>query len=375
MIDADVVIVGCGLSGAVLAEQFASILHRSVLLIEKRDHIAGNCYDYQQEGILVNKYGAHLFHTNDEGVWDYINKFSDWVRWDHRVVGHVDGKLVPIPVNINTVNGLCGTNLQTPQEMQEWLSRVQIKTECVENSKQMALSRVGQELYEKIFHSYTWKQWNRDPLDLDPSVLARIPIRDNFDDRYFQDRFQALPQHGYTHFVKNMISHPNIKVLLNTDFFQIQSQLRYNLLFFTGPIDAYFQEKGLENLEYRSIEFQVEVLKNTPYFQPNSVVNYPQYNVPFTRIVEYKHFLHQQSPHTIIVREFPCEEGEPYYPVPNEKNQQLYEQYRQLALKEEHVYFVGRLANYKYFNMDQTIRNALDFFQQFLTFPERKENK
>lgn len=372
---ADVVIVGCGLSGAVLAERFSSVLDRKVVIIEKRNHIAGNCYDYKQDDILINKYGAHLFHTNDKEVWDYIQMFSEWVRWDHRVIGVVDGKLVPIPVNINTVNTLCGTNIQTQPEMKEWLSQVQIAPEHIENGEQMALSRVGQDLYEKIFRSYTWKQWNKYPEQLDPSVLARIPVRNDFDDRYFHDRFQALPRHGYTKFIEKMITHPNIQVMLDTDFFSIQKELEYNILLFTGQIDLYFQKKGLEPLEYRSIHFDIEKIENIGYYQPNSVVNYPQDNVAFTRIVEYKHFLHQKSPHTVIVREFPCDEGEPYYPVPNERNRQLYEKYRELALLEPNVYFVGRLANYKYFNMDEAIRNALDFFQQFLTCSLRKKEK
>lgn len=364
MIHSDVVIVGCGLSGAVLAERFASVLDRKVLIIEKRDHVAGNCYDYKEDGILINKYGAHLFHTDDEGVWDYIQNFSEWERWDHRVIGKVDGKLVPIPVNINTVNSLCGTNIKTQEEMRGWLSKAQVKQETIENGEQMALSRVGNDLYHKIFRSYTWKQWNKYPEQLDPSVLARIPVRDDFDDRYFSDKFQALPKEGYTRFIENMISHPNIRVLLKTDFFTLRDQLHYQVLLFTGPIDMYFKGKGLKPLEYRSIDFQLEKIENTVYYQPNSVVNYPQEDVGFTRIVEYKHFLHQQSPHTIIVREFPCDEGEPYYPVPNKENKELYEQYRQLAVAEPNVYFIGRLANYKYFNMDAAIRNALDFFQQ-----------
>jgi len=364
MIHADVVVVGCGLSGAVLAERFATVLDRKVLLLEKRNHVAGNCFDYREKDILINKYGAHLFHTNDKDVWEYVQNFSEWVRWDHRVLGHVDGTLVPIPVNINTVNALCGTNLQTQKEMKEWLSAVQVVPERMENGENMALSRVGKELYEKIFKTYTKKQWDKHPEELDPSVLARIPVRDDFDDRYFSDRFQALPKDGYTAFVQNMISHPNINVMLETDFFKIQDRLEYNVLLFTGPIDMYFKDKGLEPLEYRSIDFQMEILENIPYFQPNSVVNYPQDNVSFTRVVEYKHFLHQPSPHTIIVREFPCDEGEPYYPVPNEKNKRLYEQYREMSILEKNVYFVGRLANYKYFNMDAAIRNALDFFKQ-----------
>lgn len=365
----DVVIVGCGLSGAVLAERFANVLGRGVLIIEKRDHIAGNCYDYMEDNILMNKYGAHLFHTNDEGVWQYIQNFSEWVRWDHRVLGYVEDRLIPIPVNINTVNTLCGENIKNPEEMDLWLSKTQILPENgIMNGKEMAISRVGKDLYQKIFRSYTFKQWNKFPEELDASVLARIPIRNNFDDRYFDDRYQALPKYGYTKFVEKMITHPLIEVMLNTDFFDIQDQLSYRFLLFTGPIDRYFRDKGLKPLEYRSIDFQIEKIPNTLYFQPNSVVNYPEDNVPFTRIVEYKHFLHQNSPHTIIVREFPCEKGEPYYPVPNDENKILYEKYKQLADKEEGVCFIGRLANYKYFNMDAAIRNALDFFEKKFKF-------
>jgi UDP-galactopyranose mutase len=371
MIHADVVVVGCGLSGAVLAERFAAVLDRKVLILEKRNHVAGNCYDYWEDGILINKYGAHLFHTNDEGVWDYVQKFSEWVRWDHRVLGHVDNKLVPIPVNINTVNALCSANIQTQQEMRGWLSCVQVQKEMIRNGEDMALSRVGEDLYQKIFRTYTKKQWDKYPEELDASVLARIPVRDDFDDRYFNDRFQALPKNGYTQLVRNMTDHPNIKIMLETDYFNVKDQLHYDLLLFTGPIDMYFKDKGLETLEYRSIDFQMEKILNIGYFQPNSVVNYPQDNVPFTRIVEYKHFLHQQSPHTIIVREFPCDDGEPYYPVPNDKNKDLYEQYRKLAMEEDNVYFIGRLANYKYFNMDMAIRNALDVFET--TFQQKKK--
>jgi len=356
-----VLVVGAGLSGATIARELAE-KGNDVLVIEKRDHIAGNCYDYVDEdsGILMNKYGAHLFHTNSEVVWNYVNRFSEWVRWDHEVVSQVDGKIVPMPVNITTVNQLCGTSIQTEDQMNKWLDSVQYKGE-IKNSEDMALSRVGNDLYEKLFKPYTIKQWNKDPSELDKSVLARIPVRNSFDPRYFSDKYQALPKHGYTKFVEEMLNHANITVKLNTDFFDISRE--HDHIVFTGPIDRYFESSGLPKLEYRSIRFDIEKLKTVGYFQPNSVVNYPETNVEFTRIIEYKHFLHQKSDSTVIVREYTTDQGEPYYPVPNKQNLDLYEKYKELAAKEPRVHFVGRLASYKYFNMDDAILNALDFIR------------
>ena len=362
----DILVVGAGLSGAVIAERFANLSNLKVYVIDKRDHIGGNCFDYiDDNGILVNKYGAHLFHTNYEDVWEYIQKFATWQRWDHRVIGFVDGKLINIPVNINTVNALLGTNIIDEKEMDIWLDSVQVKYKNISNSEEMAKSRVGEELYLKIFKNYTFKQWNKYPEELDSSVLARIPIRNNHDERYFSDRFQALPVDGYTAFVEKLLTHPNITVQTNTDFFTIKNDIEYNTLIFTGPIDKYFDNHNLERLEYRSIEFIEERYKNMNFYQTNSVVNYPEPDVPYTRIVEYKHFLNQKSPHTSIVKEVTKDFGEPYYPVPNERNLELYKKYKSLEESEKNVHFIGRLANYKYFNMDQTIKNALDFFYNF----------
>ncbi|EKD32416.1 MAG: hypothetical protein ACD_77C00103G0027 [uncultured bacterium] len=362
----DLLIVGAGISGAVLAERFASQNNAKVLIIDKRDHIGGNCYDFIDEnGILMNKYGAHLFHTNDEDVWEYIHKFSEWQRWDHRVFGSIEGKIINIPVNINTVNALCGTNIKNESEMNQWLETVQVKYEKITNSEEIAKSRVGEELYKKLFLDYTFKQWNKYPNELDPSVLSRIPVRNNFDERYFDDRYQVLPKYGYTKFIENILSHPNIKVLTNTNYFQIKDIIDFKTLIFTGSIDRYFENAGFEKLEYRSIEFTEERYKNMNFYQPNSVVNYPEPHIPYTRIVEYKHFLNQQSPHTTIVKEITKDFGEPYYPVPNKTNLLLYEKYKQLADFEKDTYFIGRLASYKYFNMDQAITNSLDFFNNF----------
>lgn len=363
----DILIVGAGLSGAVLAERFASLNNKKVLVIDKRAHIGGNCFDYIDENeILINKYGAHIFHTNYDDVWEYIQKFGEWQRWDHRVIGSVDGKMVNIPVNINTVNALCDTNIKNEDEMNQWLETVQIKYESITNSEEIAKSRVGEQLYKKIFRDYTFKQWNKYPEELDPEVLSRIPIRNNFDDRYFTDRYQVLPKYGYTKFIEKILSHPNITVQTDTDFFEFKDKIDYNTLIYTGPIDRYFENSGLEKLEYRSIDFQVEHFRFMNYYQINSVINYPQNNVSFTRIVEYKHFRNQLSPHTTIVKEISKDHGEPYYPVPNKKNFSLYEEYKKLAALEQNVHFIGRLASYKYFNMDEAIKNALDFHASFL---------
>ena len=363
-------IIGSGLSGAVLAEQIAN-RGEKVTVIEKRDHIGGNCFDYIDEstGIRVSKYGAHLFHTNSDKVWDYINKFSKWIRWEHKVISMVENTFVPVPVNITTVNQLCNQHITNEEEMKKYMAEIQEKYSEIKNSEEMAVSRVGKELYEKMFKPYTIKQWNKDPSELDSSVLARIPIRYDFDTRYFSDKYQALPENGYTEFIKNILSHPNITVHTSTDFqtYRLETDLtQFKKIFYTGPIDEYF--KGvLDKLEYRSIEFTQRVYKNMNFFQPNSVVNYPELNVPYTRIIEYKHFLNQESPDTIIVSEITTDKGEPYYPVPTKKNQELYEKYKEMAEREElekSVHFVGRLANYKYFNMDQAIENALTIFDR-----------
>lgn len=356
-------VVGCGLSGVTIAERIATVWKEPVTIIEKRDHIGGNCYDYIDEPteILISKYGAHLFHTNSERVWKYVTSFDDWVRWEHKVLARVDDRLVSMPVNITTVNELTGENLQTEEEMNEWLKNNQVKYEKIENSEQMAKSRIGETLYKKLVKEYTFKQWNRYPEELDASVLARIPIRNNFDTRYFSDKYQALPKDGYTSFIAKILDNPLITVKLNTDFNKFDTRF-YKKIFYTGPIDAYFQNM-YESLEYRSIDFKVQRMYDIGYFQPNSVVNYPQNDIDYTRIVEYKHFLHQRSPHTVIVSETTNDNSKfPYYPIPNERNKKLYEKYKELALLEKDVYFIGRLANYKYFNMDQAILNALEFF-------------
>lgn len=369
--NAQIVIIGAGISGAVLAEGYAS-LGKKVLVIEKRDHIAGNCYDYiDDNGILVSKYGAHLFHTNYEDVWAYVNRFATWYKWEHRVLANVEGKTVPIPVNIKTVNQLFDMNITSEEEMIKWLDNNRPYIEAPKNGEEAALARVGPVLYDKMFKHYTKKQWDKYPEELDAAVLNRIPVRTNFDDRYFSDKYQALPEGGYTRLFARIFDHPNITIKLNTDYFDVKDQIeKPEKLFYTGPIDRYFEFKHSleEKLEYRSIQFVSETI-NQEFFQENSVVNYPGTEVDFTRIIEYKHFGNQKSDKTTIVKEYTVDGGEPYYPILNERNRRIYEKYNQEAQKLTDVYFVGRLANYKYFNMDEAFKNALDLFESL-----KKEN-
>jgi UDP-galactopyranose mutase len=358
-----IIIIGAGISGAVLAERYAA-LGKQVIIIEKRNHIGGNCYDYyNKDGIIVSKYGAHLFHTNFEDVWKYLNRFSKWYFYEHKVLAKINGILVPVPVNIKTVNLLLNLDIKNEDDMKKWLDKHQIKNNNPKNGEQAALARVGPQLYEMIFKNYTKKQWDKYPHELDAEVLNRIPVRTNFDDRYFSDKYQFLPQNGYTSLFENMLDHPKIETILNTDFFDIKGKINiYDKLFYTGPIDRFFEYKYdfYKPLEYRSIKFEHETL-NKEYFQVNSVINYPN-DFNFTRIIEYKHITRQKHPKTTIVREYSTDKGEPYYPVPNPQNKKTYAKYKKEADKLKQIYFVGRLANYKYFNMDQAFKNALDLF-------------
>jgi UDP-galactopyranose mutase len=360
-----ILIIGAGLSGCVLAERYAS-LGKKVVILEKRSHIAGNCYDYRDSnGILISKYGPHLFHTDSEVVWSYVQKFSKWIDWKHKCYAYHGGAYFPIPMNIKTVNDVYGLNLQTGEEMEEFLKSKRVHFDTIETSEQLGLNRFGKELYEKFIEGYTTKQWNRPPSELDSSVVARIPIRYSFEEAYFSNKYQALPEKGYTEFCMAIIANSLIDVKLSHEFEPIDTS-KYEKVFYTGPIDAYFSTVGLPKLQYRSLRFEIED-HAVKFYQANSIVNYPDTAVPYTRITEYKHFLNQESERTTIVKEYPSDEGEPYYPIPDPRNRALYEQYRTLAEKEEkenNVFFVGRLANYKYFNMDDAILNALELFEK-----------
>jgi UDP-galactopyranose mutase len=357
----DYVIVGAGFAGSVLAERLARVCNQKVLLIDKRAHIGGNAYDhYNDHGVLVHKYGPHIFHTNSREVFDYLSQFTEWRPYEHQVLASVDGQLLPIPINLDTLNQLYGLSMNSFQA-EEFLNSVAEKKAQVHTSEDVVVNRVGRELYEKFFRNYTRKQWGMDPSELDAAVTARVPVRVNRDNRYFTDTYQAMPLHGFTRMFANMLDHPNIKILLNADFREIKQSLPYKHLIYTGPIDEYFDfEFG--KLPYRSLEFKHETL-NKPQFQVAPVVNYPNEHL-YTRITEFKYLTGQEHPKTSIVYEFPRAEGDPYYPIPRSENHEIYLKYKALAEVTRNAHFVGRLATYKYYNMDQVTGQALATFKK-----------
>ena len=357
----DFLIVGAGFAGSVLAERLASQLNKKVLIIDKRNHIAGNAYDhYNEEGILVHKYGPHIFHTNSKEVFEYLSQFTAWRPYEHRVLASVDGQLVPMPINLDTINKLYGLSL-TAFDVDGFFKSVAEEVSPVRTSEDMVVSRVGRELYEKFFRNYTRKQWGMDPSELDKSVTARVPVRTTRDDRYFTDTYQAMPLRGYTALFEKLLSHPNIKIMLNTDYQDIVDMIPFREMIYTGPVDEYFGYR-YGKLPYRSLEFRHETL-DKPVHLPVAVVNYPNEHA-FTRITEFKYLTGQQHPKTSIVYEYPQAEGDPYYPVPRPENAEIYNQYKALAEATPKVYFVGRLATYKYYNMDQVVAQALTLFKK-----------
>ena len=355
----DYLIVGAGYAGSVLAERLARDAGKKVLLVDRRPHIAGNAYDHPDaSGILVHKYGPHIFHTNSARVFEYLSQFTQWRPYQHRVLASVDGQLVPIPINLDTVNRLYGLNLNS-FELEGFFAERAEKIEQIKSSEDVVVSRVGRELYEKFFRGYTRKQWDLDPSELDASVTARVPVRTNRDDRYFTDSYQAMPLHGYTCMFEKMLDHPNIKIMLNTDYREVKDIIPYREMIYTGPIDAFFNYR-YGKLPYRSLEFRFETL-NTPALQPTGTVNYPN-EYAYTRITEFKHLTGQEHHKTTIVYEHPRAEGDPYYPVPRPENAELYKKYQALADATIGVHFVGRLATYKYYNMDQVVAQALALY-------------
>ncbi len=352
----DYLIVGAGYAGSVLAERLACGMDKKILIIDKRPHIAGNAYDhYNDAGILVHRYGPHIFHTNSREVFEYLSRFTDWRTYEHRVLASVDGQLLPIPINLDTINKLYGLNL-TSFQVEEFFQSVAEQVERVRTSEDVVVGRVGRELYEKFFRNYTRKQWGLDPSELDASVTSRVPTRTNRDDRYFTDSYQAMPLNGFTRMFENMLDHPNIKIMLNTDYREIADEIAFKEMIYTGPVDEYF-DYAYGKLPYRSLHFKHET-HDQETFQQAPVVNYPNEHL-YTRVTEFKYLTGQEHKRTSIVYEYPRAEGDPYYPVPQPENAALYQKYKALADEAEGVYFVGRLATYKYYNMDQVVAQAL----------------
>ncbi|MEJ7860987.1 MAG: UDP-galactopyranose mutase [Pyrinomonadaceae bacterium] len=352
----DYLIVGAGFAGSVLAERLANGSDKKILICDKRSHIAGNAYDfYNDEGILIHKYGPHIFHTNSAEVFDYLSNFTEWRSYEHRVLASVDGMLVPMPINLDTINKLYGLNL-TAFEVEKFFESLAEKRDQIRTSEDVVVSKVGRELYEKFFKNYTRKQWGLDPSELDASVTARVPTRTNRDDRYFTDSLQAMPKHGYTRMFEKMLDNPNIKIMLNCDYREIINQISFKEMIYTGPVDAFFDYR-YGKLPYRSLEFKHES-HDTERFQSAPVVNYPNEQA-YTRITEFKYLTGQEHKKTSVVYEFPKAEGDPYYPIPRKENADIYAKYKVLAEARSDVHFVGRLATYKYYNMDQIVAQAL----------------
>ena len=357
----DYLIVGAGFAGSVLAERLAAGSGKKVLIIDRRPHIGGNAYDYHNaEGVLIHKYGPHIFHTNSREVFEYLSRFTEWRPYQHRVLASVDGQLLPLPINLDTINHLYGLNLNA-FELKDFFQKVAEPREKIVTSEDVVVSKVGRELYEKFFRNYTRKQWDLDPSELDASVTSRVPIRYNRDDRYFSDTYQVMPLHGYTRLFEQMLDHPNIKIMLNTDYQEIVNMISYRELIFTGPVDEYF-DFIYGKLPYRSLQFQFQTL-NEEQHQPVAVINYPN-EYPYTRVTEFKHLTGQKHPKTTLVYEYPTANGDPYYPIPRPENAQLYARYQALAAQKQGVYFAGRLATYKYYNMDQVVAQALTLYSK-----------
>ena len=364
----DALVVGAGFAGSVIAERLAAGSNKKVLLIDRRPHVAGNAFDVHDEaGVLIHQYGPHIFHTNSDEIVRHLSRFTGWRTYEHRVLASVDGKLVPIPINRTTINMLYGLNLTTDEQAANFLASRAEPTAQIRTSEDVVVSAVGRELYEKFFQGYTRKQWGIDPSGLDRSVTSRVPTRTNVDDRYFNDSFQAMPRLGFTHMFENMLDHKNITIETQTEFADVKDRVLYDQLVFTGPVDEFFGHR-YGKLPYRSLQFKHET-HDMEEFQSVAVVNYPHPDVPYTRISEYKHLTGQKHPKTSITYEYPSAEGDPYYPIPNAEAQGLYKKYEALTASRPDVAFVGRLATYRYYNMDQVVGQALATYRKVLENP------
>lgn len=359
----DVLVVGAGFAGAVMAERLASQSGQRVLVVDKRPHIAGNAYDrYDAAGILIHEYGPHIFHTNSTDVVDYLSRFTRWRPYEHRVLADVGGQQVPIPINRTTLVRLYGVDLRTDEEAAAFLAERAEPREVIRTSEDVVVSAVGRDLYETFFRGYTRKQWGLDPSELDRSVTARIPTRTNTDDRYFTDQFQAMPAEGYTALFEAMLDHPLIDVETGVDYRAVTGSVSFDHMVYTGPIDEFFDFR-FGRLPYRSLRFETET-RDEAQVQTVGTVNHPLESTPYTRVTEFKHLTGQAHPRSTLMYEYPTDHGEPYYPVPRPESQALYKQYEALALDRTDVTFLGRLASYRYYNMDQVVAQALSQYRR-----------
>ncbi len=356
----DVLVVGAGFAGAVIAERLANGLGKRVLVVDRRPHLAGNAFDHLNEaGLLVHRYGPHIFHTNSAQVFEYLSRFTQWRPYEHRVLASHAGQLFPIPINRTTVNRFFALALQ-PEQVEAFLRTKAVPIDTIKTAEDVVLSAVGPELYQAFFRGYTRKQWGLDPSQLDKSVTARIPVRTGDDDRYFGDRYQAMPLQGFTAMFEAILDHPRITVELGTEYRDVRDRLSFEHVVFTGPVDEFFDHR-FGPLPYRSLRFEHRTLP-CAQLQPVAVVNYPGQDAAYTRVTEYKHLTGQDHPQTAVTYEFPSAAGEPYYPVPRPENAALYARYQALADAEPGVSFTGRLATYRYYNMDQVVGQSLALF-------------
>jgi UDP-galactopyranose mutase len=358
----DWLVVGAGFAGSVIAERLASQRGAKVLVVDRRNHVGGNAFDrYDAAGILIHQYGPHIFHTNSERIFHYLSQFAEWRPYEHRVLAHVDGQLLPVPINRTTINKLYGLCLNSEAEVERFLAQRAVPIDPIRTSEDVVLARVGWDLYRKFFQGYTHKQWGLSPSELDKAVTARVPTRANTDDRYFSDTWQVMPAGGYTRMFERMLRHPNIKVMLQTEWHEIRDVIPFRRVIYTGPIDEFFDYR-FGKLPYRSLRFE-HVTLDKEWHQPVAVVNYPQQE-PYTRVTEYKHLTGQRHPGTSITFEYPSDTGDPYYPIPRADHQERFKAYEQLARTMRNVTFIGRLATYRYYNMDQVVGQALAAFKR-----------
>lgn len=362
----DYLIVGAGFAGSVLAERIASQLNKKVVIIEKRNHIGGNAFDeYDEHGILIHKYGPHIFHTNSKEVFDYLSQFTEWIPYEHKVLAKIGNEFYPFPINRITLNKLYNLNLETDEQVKKYFEKVRENRNPILNSEDIIVNQVGFDLFQKFFRYYTKKQWNLEPRELSPTVCGRIPIRTNDDCRYFNDKYQFMPKYGYTKMFEKILDHKNIEIILNTDYKTIINYIEYDKMIYTGSIDYFFDYK-YGKLSYRSIRFEFKNF-NVRSFQPSSVVNYVESDVPYTRVTEYKKITSQESESTTVSFEYSIIDGEPYYPILTDSNLELLKKYNNEAKKLNNLNLCGRLAEFKYYDMHQVVARALRLFEKIIS--------